>query len=67
MILPVGCGEPTAQQSNIPKDFGEKLEKERPDLFIKKSGKKKTEVLEGRDKRAVIRQELEKAREQGTQ
>jgi len=47
MILPVGCGEPTAQQSNIPKDFGEKLEKERPDLFIKKSGKKKTEVLEG--------------------
>ena len=39
MILPVGCGEPAAQQSTIPADFAEKLEKEHPELFIKKTGK----------------------------
>jgi hypothetical protein len=67
MILPVGCGEPATQQSNIPTDFAKKLEKERPEIFIEKTGKKKTEVLGGRDKRAVIRREMEKEREQGTQ
>ena len=63
MILPVGCGNSeTGQQSNIPKDFGEKLEKESPELFIKKTGKK-TETLGGRDKRNVIRDAMEKERE----
>jgi hypothetical protein len=64
MILPVGCGEPGAQQSNIPTDFAKKLEAEKPDIFIKKSGKK-TEALGGRDKRAAIRQEQDKERNQG--
>jgi hypothetical protein len=64
MILPVGCGNSeTAQNSNIPKDFGEKLEKENPELFVKKTGKKKTEILGGRDKRNVIRGAMEKERE----
>ncbi len=38
-----------------PAEFAEKLEKEHPELFIKKTGKNKTEVLGGRDKRAIIR------------
>ena len=63
MILPAGCGEPGAQQSTIPPDFAEKLEKEHPELFIKKTGKK-TEVLGGRDKKDIIRREWLKV-EQG--
>jgi hypothetical protein len=64
MILPVGCGGSATQQTNIPTEFAGKLEKERPEIFIEKIGKKKTDVLGGRDKRAVIRRELEKEREQ---
>ena len=52
------------QQSNIPAEFGEKLEKEHPELFIKKVGKNKTEVLGGRDKRAIIRREWQKSQQQ---
>ena len=63
VTLPVGCGDPGTQQSSVPKEFGDKLEKEKPELFIKKTGKK-TEVLGGRDRRAVIRREQEKARQQ---
>jgi hypothetical protein len=69
MVLPIGCGDSERQESSIPKDFGEKLEKERPDLFVKKTGKgktAKTEVLGGRDKRAVVREEYLKS-QQGTQ
>ena len=66
MILPVGCGEPATQQSNISAEFAEKLEKEHPELFIKKTGKNKTEVLGGRDKREIIRREWLKA-QQGNQ
>jgi hypothetical protein len=63
LILPIGCGgEPGAQQTNIPADFAEKLEKEHPELFVKKTGKK-TEVLGGRDKRDIIRREWLKAQE----
>jgi hypothetical protein len=62
MLLPVGCGEPGAQQSTIPPDFGEKLEKEHPELFIKKTGNK-TEVLAGRDKKDIIRREWLKAQQ----
>jgi hypothetical protein len=64
MILPVGCGEPAAQQSNFPAEFAAKLEKEHPELFIKKTGKK-TEVLGGRDKREIIRREWLKAKQGG--
>ena len=64
LILPVGCGDSATQQSSIPTDFAEKLEKERPELFIKKSGKNKTEVLGGRDKRAIIREEWQKSQQQ---
>jgi hypothetical protein len=64
MILPVGCGEPATQESSMPpKEFGEKLEKEHPELFIKKIGKDKTEVLDGRDKRAIIRREYQKSQQ----
>jgi hypothetical protein len=65
-ILSVGCGEPATQQTNIPADFAEKLEKEHPELFIKNVGKNKTEVLGGRDKRDIIRREWLKA-QQGNQ
>jgi hypothetical protein len=66
MTLPVGCGESGVQKSNMPlaEDI-DKLAKEHPERFIKKTGKNKTEVLEGRDKRTVIRQEQDNAR-QGT-
>jgi len=63
MILPVGCADPATQESNMPPaEFAEKLEKEHPELFIKKTGNK-TEVLGGRDKRAVIREEYLKSKE----
>jgi hypothetical protein len=62
ITLPVGCGEPAVRESSMPpKEFGEKLAKEHPELFIKKVGKNKTEVLDGRDKRAIIRREWEKS------
>jgi hypothetical protein len=65
ITLPVGCGEPAVQESSMPpREFGEKLAKEHPELFIKKIGKNKTEVLDGRDKRAIIRQEWEKSQQQ---
>jgi hypothetical protein len=61
MTLAIGCGESGVQESSMPsKEFADKLEKEHPELFIKKVGKK-TEVLGGRDKRAIIRQEWDKA------
>jgi hypothetical protein len=64
MILPVGCGDTGVQKSNMPSaEDIDKLAKEHPERFVKKSGKNKTEVLEGRDKRRVIRQELDKARQ----
>ena len=44
-----------------PAEFAEKLEKEHPELFVKKTGKNKTEALAGRDKRAVIREQWLKA------
>jgi hypothetical protein len=63
IILPVGCGNPGAQESNMPPaEFAEKLEKEHPELFIKKTGKK-TEVLGGRDKRAIIREQWQKSQQ----
>jgi len=46
-----------------PAEFAEKLEKEHPELFIKKTGKNKTEVLGGRDKRAIIREEWQKSKQ----
>jgi hypothetical protein len=64
ITLPVGCGEPAVQQSSMPPpEFGEKLAKEHPELFIKKIGKNKTEVLDGRDKRAIVRREWEKSQQ----
>jgi hypothetical protein len=60
MIFAAGCAENTVQQSSMPTDFGEKLEKEHPELFTKKGKNGKTEVLGGRDKRAIIRQEWQK-------
>jgi hypothetical protein len=63
MSLPVGCGEPAPMQSNIPPEFAEKLEKEHPELFVKKVGKNKTEVLDGRDKIRVIQREWMKAQQ----
>ena len=62
-IPPIGCGEPATQQSNMPSDFAEKLEKEHPELFIKKTGQNKTEVLGGRDKRDIVRREWLKAQQ----
>jgi hypothetical protein len=62
MILSVGCGDSDSQESSMPKEFAEKLEKEHPELFIKKVGKK-TEVLSGRDKRMIIRREWQKTQE----
>jgi len=63
LILPVGCGDTARQESNMPPaEFGEKLEKEHPELFIKKTGNK-TEVLGGRDKREIIRQEWQKSQQ----
>ena len=68
MILPIGCGEPGAQVSTMPPaEFVKKLETEKPNLFVEKVGKNKTAVLGGRDKRAVIRREQQREREQGTQ
>ena len=61
-IVPVGCSEPSAQESTIPADFAEKLEKEHPELFVKKVGKK-TEVLGGRDKRDIVRREWLKSQQ----
>ena len=66
ITLPVGCGEPAVQESSMPpREFGEKLAKEHPELFIKKIGKNKnkTEVLDGRDKRAIIRREWENSQQ----
>jgi hypothetical protein len=54
------------QESSMPpREFGEKLAKEHPELFIKKIGKNKnkTEVLDGRDKRAIIRREWENSQQ----
>jgi hypothetical protein len=65
MTLAVGCGVATTQQDTIPAEFVEKLDKEHPELFVKKVDRNKTEVLGGRDKRRVIQQEWMKAR-QGT-
>jgi hypothetical protein len=66
MFLLTGCGEPAVQQSTMPPaEFSAKLEKEHPELFVRKLGKKKTEQLSGRDKRAIIRQEWLKAQQQG--
>jgi len=48
-----------------PAEFGEKLRKEHPELFIKNVGKNKTEVLDGRDARAIIRKEWEKSKQTG--
>ena len=53
-------------QSTIPTDFAAKLEQEHPELFVKKVGKK-TEKIEGRDKRAIIRKEYQKSLQQGAQ
>ena len=68
MILPAGCGETGTQKSSMPSaEFAEKLEKDHPELFVKKVGKgNKTEVLGGRDKRAIIREEWLKS-QQGAQ
>ena len=41
------------------------IEAEHPELFVKKTGKKKTEVLGGRDKRDIIRREWLKAQNPG--
>ena len=60
-----GCGESDTNQSNIPSDFAAKLEAEHPELFVKKTGKSKTEVLGGRDKRDIIRREWLKAQNPG--
>ena len=65
MTLAVGCGVATTQQDPIPAEFGKKLEKEHPELFVKKVKGNKTEVLGGRDKIRVIQREWMKAR-QGT-
>jgi hypothetical protein len=68
LVLPIGCGEPTAQKSTMPpEEFAKKLETEKPNLFVEKVGKNKTAVLGGRDRRAVIRREQQREREQGTQ
>jgi hypothetical protein len=69
MVLAAGCGEPAVQQSTMPDaEFAAKLEKEHPELFIRTTGKKKrTEKIEGRDKRAIIREAWRKAQQQGTQ
>jgi hypothetical protein len=61
VVLPVGCGDPVSTQSEIPADFAQKLEKEHPELFVKMVGKKKTEVLGGRDKKELIRKEWQKS------
>ncbi len=61
-IFPIGCGEPAVQESSMPpKEFVDKLEAEHPELFVKKIGKNKTEVLGGRDKRKIIREEWQKS------
>ena len=64
-FLLFGCGESETNQTNIPTDFAATLEKEHPELFVKKSGKNKTEVLGGRDKRDVIRREWLKSQGRG--
>jgi hypothetical protein len=57
-VLPAGCGESAVQESNMPPaEFGEKLEKEHPELFVEKTARNKTGTLGGRDKRAIIRRE----------
>jgi hypothetical protein len=62
VVLPVGCGgDPISTQSEIPADFAQQLEKEHPELFVKKVGKNKTEVLGGRDKKELIRREWQKS------
>jgi hypothetical protein len=62
MTFLVGCSESPVQESSMPtEEFVKKLEKEHPELFIKQLGKGKTEVLDGRDKRAIIRREWRKA------
>jgi hypothetical protein len=64
-IFPVGCGESETGRTNIPADFAAKLEQEHPELFVKKSGKNKTEVVAGRDKKDIIRREWLKAQGSG--
>ncbi len=64
-VLTAGCGEAGTNQTNIPADFAATLEKEHPELFIKKTGKGKTEVLGGRDKRDIIRREWLKSQGHG--
>jgi len=64
-MLLAGCGESDTNQSNISPDFAAKLDAEHPELFVKKTGKKKTEVLGGRDKRDIIRREWLKAQNPG--
>jgi hypothetical protein len=67
MTLPFGCGSSAVQESGMPPaEFAEKLEKEHPELFVKKTGKNKTEAVAGRDKRAIIREQWLKA-QQGSQ
>ena len=70
MMLNAGCDDGlTGGQSSMPsKEFVEKLVKEHPELFVRKVGKgKKTEKIEGRDKREIIREEWYKAQQQGAQ
>ena len=64
-ILPLGCGEPETNQTNIPADFAAKLEKDHPEFFVKKIGRNKTEVVSGRDKKDIIRREWLKSQGSG--
>jgi hypothetical protein len=67
LLLFSGCGEPAVQQTSMPPpEFAAKLEKEHPELFVRKIGKKKTERITGRDRRPIIREEWLKAQQQGT-
>jgi major membrane immunogen (membrane-anchored lipoprotein) len=63
MCLPIGCGSSEVEQSTMPSaEFAAKLEKEHPELFSKKVGQK-IEKLDGRDKRAIIREEWQKSQQ----
>jgi len=48
-----------------PAEWVQKLMKDRPELFQRKVGKR-VETLEGRDRRAIIREQWEKAQAEGT-
>src|SRR5262245_45818098 len=65
MTRAVCCGVAPSPPGPLPAEFGKKLEKEHPELFVKKVNRNKTEVLGGRDKIRVIQREWMKAR-QGT-